>query len=55
MFERLMNRYARWRLYRETLFQLQRVDRRILNDAGIEPQDIKCWALEGARERIPEI
>jgi uncharacterized protein YjiS (DUF1127 family) len=41
MFEQLKSRFADWRQYRRTVRQLTHLDRRLLADAGIEPDQIR--------------
>ena len=49
MFERLRERFAIWTTYRETVRQLGFLDRRMLDDAGIRPGEIKSCARAAAR------
>ena len=48
MFEGIKDRYARWRLYRETSRKLRELDDHILGDVGIPRADIGCYAREAA-------
>lgn len=49
MFERLRERITYWATYRETIRQLGFLDRRMLDDAGIRPSQIKSCAKAAAR------
>jgi uncharacterized protein YjiS (DUF1127 family) len=51
MFERLKTRFAQWQAYRETVYQLECLDRRTLLDAGINPTAIKARARAAVRAR----
>lgn len=51
MFEQLRDRFVTWRVYRETVYQLSRLDRHILEDAGISPREIRSRAAAAARAR----
>jgi uncharacterized protein YjiS (DUF1127 family) len=49
MFEQLRDRFAVWLTYRETVRQLTRLDRHILEDVGISPAAIRSRAAAAAR------
>ena len=51
MLERLRTRFAEWQAYRETIFQLECLDRRTLLDAGITPASIRDRARAAVRAR----
>jgi uncharacterized protein YjiS (DUF1127 family) len=45
----IMNRYRRWRRYRETVRELQGLSTRELGDLGIHPNDIGRIAREASQ------
>ncbi|WP_420846243.1 DUF1127 domain-containing protein [Microvirga brassicacearum] len=45
----LMNRVRAWLAYRETVFQLERLDERDLSDLGIGRRDIRRLAREATK------
>ena len=51
MFGQLRSRFVAWTLYRETVQQLNWLDKHMLADVGIEACDIKAVAKARARER----
>jgi len=51
MFERLRTRFAQWRTYRTTIYELELLDRHILLDAGVDPCAIRQRALAATRAR----
>jgi uncharacterized protein YjiS (DUF1127 family) len=51
MFGQLGTRFAEWRLYRDTVRQLNWLDSHILADAGIARCEIKAVARERVRQR----
>ena len=51
MFERLKTRFAQWQAYRETIYQLEFLDRRTLLDAGINPAAIRERAKAAVRAK----
>jgi uncharacterized protein YjiS (DUF1127 family) len=51
MFARLTNRFALWREYRNTLFELSLLDDQILKDNGIARCDIRRRAKGALPER----
>jgi uncharacterized protein YjiS (DUF1127 family) len=51
MFSTLRARFALWRDYRDTVYKLSLLDRRILVDAGIEPGRIKARARAAVAAR----
>lgn len=53
MFEQLRDRFVTWRVYRETVYQLGRLDRHLLEDAGISPREIRSRAAAAARAQRP--
>ncbi len=55
MFAQLQTRFARWRLYRHTLNELNLLDRHILHDIGFERttvSDLRQCARAGAAEAV---
>jgi hypothetical protein len=48
MFSTLRTRFAIWRDYRETIYRLSLLDRRILADAGIDPRRLRARARAAA-------
>jgi uncharacterized protein YjiS (DUF1127 family) len=52
MFYEIRERYARWRLYRQTARRLRDLDNHILADVGIERADIACWAREATERAV---
>ena len=53
MFAQLQTRFARWRLYRHTIHELNLLDRHILHDIGFErttTQDLKHRAKASTAE-----
>ena len=51
MFEQLRDRFVVWLTYRETIHELSRLDRHILEDAGIAPSAIRSRAAAAARDQ----
>jgi len=51
MFEQLRTRFAHWRSYRETVRQLNGLDRHMLADAGIDQRSIKARARDAVEGR----
>lgn len=52
MLDHLRNRFATWRLYRQTVFELSHLDNRALADLGLERpslRDIKARAKRATR------
>jgi uncharacterized protein YjiS (DUF1127 family) len=52
MFDHIRDRFARWRLYRETTRKLRALDDHILGDLGIPRHDIKCHAREATGHAV---
>lgn len=53
MLDTLRNRFATWRLYRRTVFELSHLDSHMLADMGLEsagPRAIKARARRATRE-----
>jgi uncharacterized protein YjiS (DUF1127 family) len=53
MLDTLRNRFATWRLYRQTVFELSHLDGHMLADMGLEspsPRAIKARARRASRE-----
>lgn len=50
----LPRRLRMWWRYVSTLDYLEMTDRRILEDAGISPDDLRAAALKAARASLPD-